>query len=215
MDSLGTSDLNQLYNHERREMIKRMMDAAAVTSRVLRQGGADDTTITTWEEQSHKTLCYCIIKLKEKYFGVSQDNHSWIGINPPPGTFTMQELWDKVLALPGKYTFIPNTLSDMAFTVEQNVYDASGNLTKRPHIHLMIRGHHAHSRRPASIAKTLAPFFKVQPNFIKTTHFRKSRLFEEHLTYIKGDKQDKKDPLVQLDITDRESLGIPNFKLFS
>jgi len=204
MESLGSTDIVQLYNYEKREMIKKMMDASSLTARVLKQGGASQDVIDIWEMQSNRTMYYCLRKLKEKYYGSTNDNHTWIGIDPSGQT--MQELWDKTHELCDKYCFTKG--EDMAFNVEQNTRNGV-----RPHIHLMIRG--VIKQRPAYIAKRLAEFYSCAPNFIEVKHFRRKQMFTEHLNYIKGIKSEAKMPDVQLDIKDRNNLGIPDFKLFS
>lgn len=204
MENLSTSDIAQLYSTEKRNLITRMTDAAAVTSRVLRQGGASEEIIDMWEEQSQNTMYYCIGKLRKKYYGDNNANHSWIGIDP--SGLTIQQLHDRTLELLGKYCFVKE--DDVAFCVEQNTKNG-----KRPHIHMMIRG--VINQRPAYIAKRLAEHYGCAPNFIDVKHFRKNKLYSEHLNYIKGIKEESKMPYVQLDKQDRETLGIPHFKLFS
>lgn len=208
MEYLVDSDIAQLYNIEKRELIKNRTDSVAQSVRTMRQFMLPED-IDRFEEVCKKHMYKAIAELREKYYGSHDECHSFIGIDP--SGLSMKQLWDKTKQLEGRYKWLPS--QDMAYSVEQNVYDKTGAVKKRPHVHLMIRGtlHH----KPSYIAEKLSKHYGCESNFVDVKKYTKNRAFTEHLEYIKGNKQDNKCPLVKLDITDRETLGIPHFKFFS
>lgn len=205
METLGTSDIAQLYNTEKRQILNERIDAKKQSiEQMNRYMIMQQEEIDRFATKCDELMYLAIARLKNKYYGTSEDNHTWIGIDPS-GT-TLETLWEKTKNLGGRYCF---TISDnMAFSVEQNTKNGI-----RPHVHMMIRG--VINQRPAYIAKRLAEYYDCAPNFIDVKHYRRKQLYEEHLNYIQGIKQEEKMPQVQLDIIDREALGIPHFKLFS
>lgn len=210
MEYLGETDKAQLYNFEKRELIRNRMDADTRSMKTMRQFMKEED-IDRFGEICKKLLYKAIVELKEKYYGFHEECHSFIGINPPPGTITMQELWNKTKQLEGRYKWLPP--ADMAYVVEQNVYDKSGNLIKRPHVHLMVRG--LIQQKPGYIAEKISKHFDISQPSIDVKKYSNNRAYVEHLNYIKGEKKDGKMELVELDIADRETLGIPDIKLFS
>lgn len=204
MNTLGTSDLDQLYNYEKRQLIKDRLDDCKQSIDVMNQGNLPPELIDNFRKICEECLCKAITQLKQKYYGDDEDNHTWIGIDP--SGISLEDLWKKTKALEGRFCF--TTSDDMGYCVEQNTENGV-----RPHVHMMIRG--VINQRPAYIAKRLAEYYECAPNFIHVKHHRRKVLFSEHKEYIQGNKAEDKKQLVQLDRRDRETLGIPHFKLFS
>lgn len=127
--------------------------------------------------------------IKKKYL--------WIGINPPPGAYTMLELYNKTVEATEKYKM----LREHAWTIEANT---DGGY--RPHVHMMI----PKSVRPARVVEQLSKIYKVKANSIEC---KDGYSYEEHLKYIKGEKKNEKILNVEKDIVERNELGIPNFIL--
>jgi hypothetical protein len=209
-ENLSPADLTLLYNNEKREFIKENFESIKRTENVMRGGlgqcGMTEEIVQKYLRHADLNLVNELNRLRKKYYGEADDNHTWIGINPPPGTTTMKKLWSKIRELPGCYIFCKE--EDMGWCVERHT-----QTTIREHIHLMIRGHI--SQRPAYIAKKLAEFFELSGNSIDVKHYRKKKLFAEHVNYIKGIKKEAKLPFVQKDIADRLIDSIPDYKLFN
>lgn len=207
MNTLGISDIATLYNLAKREMIADRMKDKRQSVSVMNQTGSGMTReeVDKFAEQCDKLLYLALSRLKLKYYGQKDDNHTWIGINPEGKT--MQQLWDLTNALGGRYSWVPPH-EDLAFCVEQNTSQGV-----RPHIHLMLRG--IVSQKPSYIAKRLSEYYDCPNNFIDVKHFRKKVMYQEHEKYIKGDKKTEKQELVNQDNVDRQDLGIPQYKPFN
>jgi len=203
MDTLGDSDIAQLYNLEKRQLMKDRMEACDQSVRVMRQY-METELIDNFRKVCENCMYKAMNDLKKKYYGEDEDNHTWIGIDP--SGISMEDLWKKSKELEGRYCFTQP--DNLAYCVEQNTENGV-----RPHIHMMIRG--VINQRPAYIAKRLAEYYSCAPNFIHVKHLRRKQLFAEHKNYIQGIKKEDKMSLVKLDRLDRETLGIPHFKLFS
>lgn len=139
-------------------------------------------------------------KLDKIYAKVKGRTHYWIGINPPPENYDLKKINDKMESCVNKYImFQPG---NYLYTIEQNTENGI-----RPHIHLFLLTKH----RPNRIITNLAKEFNMQPNFIEVKTYRNNTLWEEHINYITGNKQDSKLELVKQDDIDREQLGIPKY----
>lgn len=124
--------------------------------------------------------------------------HHWIGINPPPDRYSLEELYNAIQECISKYSlFVEGSYS---YTLEQNT---AGGI--RPHIHLFL----ITKTRPNRIIETLAKHFKVAKPSIDLKTYRKDLLWEEHLSYINGDKKSEKMENVAQDNLDKFNLGIP------
>lgn len=207
MDTLGTSDISQLYNIEKRKLIKEQMDMLDFDCRVMRQMGTiTDDMIKNFRKIAENCMYKAMNDLKKKYYGEDDDNHTFIGINPPPDTVSMMDLWEKTKQLEGRYIWAKG--EDMSYVVEQHT---DGGV--RPHVHLMIRG--LLTQRPAYIAARLGDHYDISASSCEVNHFRKKRAYGEHVKYIQGIKKEEKEENTELDRQDRETLGIPHIKLFS
>lgn len=207
MNTLGISDIATLYNLAKREMIEGRMKNKhrSVAQMNMTGSGMTPAEIDTFAENCDKLLYSALAKLKLKYYGQKDDNHTWIGINPQGKT--MQQLWDLTNALSGRYSWV-TPHEDLAFCVEQNTSEGI-----RPHIHLMLRG--IVPQKPSYIAKRLSEYYDCSNNFIDVKHYKRKVLYLEHENYIKGEKTSAKIELVNQDKLDRSDLGIPHYKPFN
>lgn len=124
--------------------------------------------------------------------------HYWIGINPPPSTYTLKKLYDTMQDCVAKYSLFQE--GNFAYTIEQNT---SGGI--RPHIHLFL----CTTVRRARVIDLLSKHFKVGKPSIDLKIYRKDLLWEEHLTYINGEKKSEKMDFVAQDNLDKFELNIP------
>ena len=123
--------------------------------------------------------------------------HHWIGINPPPNKYTLKTLANAMQEASAKFKlFEPGSFT---YTLEQNTLNGV-----RPHIHLFL----VSTTRPSRIIDILARFFKVQKNSIDIKTYRKDILWDEHLSYINGDKKSEKMEFVTADNLDKFNLDI-------
>ena len=211
METLGNADLMLLYNKERKYIIEDIQERDKKTAAIMRAGIAhapdvmDEETVRKFEEICEKCMYRALKNLRNKYFGQSEDCHTWIGINPcvlGDETPQLKNLWDKTISLLGRYKCIPS--SGVAFCVERNTRNGI-----RPHIHLMIVGEQ--QDRPAHIVNTLAKYYGCAKNLIDVKKFKRKQMLAEHLKYIKGEKALEKMPFVELDRKDRIKENVENF----
>lgn len=136
----------------------------------------------------------CLAKeLKNKPQGA--ENHAWIGINPPPGEYTLKELYEKLL----KDNPYPGSLA----TVEQHT---EGGI--RPHIHQLVRV--SSNTRKNHIITKLSKVYDLNPQSIQVNITKNKVLIDKWEAYLNGSKKDSKLENVELDLKDREKDGIPN-----
>lgn len=145
-----------------------------------------------------------ILQVTEKALAVKQElidpqekKYLWIGINPPPGKYSMLQLYEKTLAAINKIKW----LKEHAFTVEGHT---DGGY--RAHVHMMI----PKVVKPCRAIESLSRHYQVEANSIecKTGH-----CYNEHLKYIMGDKKNEKKINVEKDIVERNEIGISNYIL--
>lgn len=139
--------------------------------------------------------------LRSRFIKPPPDNeatHVWIGINPPPNTTTLTELWEKTMDAVHKYKWLEKS----AYTVEANTSNGY-----RPHVHLMA----VTKEKAYRIIQILSKYYNVEPNSIEAKPYHRGLLYEEHIKYIKGIKTSEKQENVNQDIEERETLEIPNF----
>lgn len=122
--------------------------------------------------------------------------YAWIGINPPPATLTMKELWEKALAT------MP--YDNYEISVEQHT---DGGL--RPHLHCVAKV--TANTRPKKEIVRLQKIYSLENHFIQYKIFHCPLLLAARQKYIRGEKVDKKVLHTEGDRVDRLVLKIPNF----
>ncbi len=88
--------------------------------------------------------------LKRRYFPPippEEDNHLWIGINPPPDTISLESLHKKLITILSKYKWIEP--DKYLATLEAHTDNGF-----RPHIHLMIISHEKPNRVISALANS-------------------------------------------------------------
>lgn len=150
----------------------------------------------------YKTYSERIKKLQEKFEDLGGKTHLWVGINPPPGKFSMLELYDKMteIAQRPKISFFRD---NFMWNIEQNT---KGGV--RPHIHLMLLDKKV---KPSRVIETLSKAFDIPKSSIECKRNFNNHLMPEHIAYLKGSKTDSKSEDVAKDICDRLDLGIPDY----
>jgi len=141
--------------------------------------------------------------LKKRFIKPTPDNeatHAWIGINPPPNTITLQELYEKTLEATHRYKWLDKS----GFVVEANTSNGY-----RPHIHMMA----VTKEKPYRIIDILSKYYNVSNNSIEVKLYHKGILYEEHLKYIQGNKRQEKQELVDKDKEERDTLDIPHINI--
>jgi len=128
-------------------------------------------------------------------------SHLWIGINPPPGQYTMEKLCQTTKAVVKKYKW----LEDNAWCVE--AHTAGGY---RPHIHLMV-AYNKNKVRPVRVIQMLSTSYKIEKHSIECKTYLNGNLYGEHMDYIIGMKKEGKKDDVLSDISERKSLKIQNY----
>lgn len=132
---------------------------------------------------------------KEYASAPPKEYYAWIGIVPPPGTYTMRELWDLAIKQMPYDNFI--------ICVEQNT-DAG----LRPHLHAVAKI--THNTRPKKEIARFQKIFSVENNSVHYKIFGKA-LLEARVKYVKGEKTEEKKEKNLQDISDRRDSKIPNF----
>mgnify|MGYP000052498848 CR=1 FL=1 len=130
-------------------------------------------------------------------------SHLWVGINPPPGQYTMLKIHDLTKAVVKKYKW----LEDSAWCVEAHT---DGGY--RPHIHLMV-SYNRNKIRSNAVIRMLSNSYKVEKHSIECKTYLNGNLNGEHIDYIMGLKSDEKKENVLSDISERNSLNIENYYL--
>lgn len=125
-----------------------------------------------------------------------KEYYMFIGINPPPNTYTMSELYE----LGKERTPYP----EFIMTVEQNTDQGI-----RPHLHILAKGL-KHTRKSREIPR-LAAIFKLSSQCIDFKSSSDTQLNSVRRSYIKGNKTDSKTNHVEQDKIDRAASGIPDF----
>lgn len=121
---------------------------------------------------------------------------AWIGINPPPNTISLVDLFNK-----GK-ELIPYRRYLMC--VEQHT---EGGI--RPHLHILARV--TETTRAKYEIPRLAKLFNLNPNSIECKITCIDGINQQREKYILGEKTEDKQEKVLKDRKIRETLGIPQF----
>lgn len=136
----------------------------------------------------------CLEKeLKAKPHGV--DNYAWIGINPPPGEYTLKELYEKLL-------------KDNPYTPSQAVVEQHTEGGIRPHIHQLVRV--SSNTRKNHIITKLSKVYGLNPQSVQVNITKNKILIDKWEGYLSGSKKDNKMENVELDKIDREKDNIPD-----
>jgi len=141
--------------------------------------------------------------LKKRFIKPTPDNeatHAWIGINLPPDTITLQELYEKTYEATHRYKWLDKS----GFVVESHTPNGY-----RPHVHMMA----VTKEKPYRIIQILSSYYNVQPQSIEVKLYHRGVLYEEHINYIQGKKRHDKLEYVEKDIEERDSLGIPHVNI--
>lgn len=151
--------------------------------------------------QTKKTLSI----LKTQVYGLpkppappNERTHLWIGVNPPPKTVSLDNLWVKASLAVLKYKW----LKCHAYCIEAHTKNGY-----RPHLHIMA----VSDEKPNRVISALANHFCLDKQSIECKAHHKGHLFGEHYDYIIGAKADAKMKDVDLDILERKKYDIPNY----
>jgi len=140
--------------------------------------------------QSYKNM---LLKKEAKH---PSQSYAMVGINPPPGTFSLKDLYDFCVE---HYPY-----KDYIMCVEQH----TGSGVIRPHLHIL----HPISpdARKNHVITRLAKVFKLERQSIDVSISRSSIVISRQEKYIRGEKKEEKLENVEKDIKDREYYNIPN-----
>jgi len=197
--------MDQLYNKER----KLIEDQAMKQLENIRELYPDGMRLDNGEWLSLEYLETMLVynghhvemkRLKDKYDRLGGRSHHWVGINPPPDSISLLELYNKMEKIIKKYSMFSET--NYLYSVEQHT---EGGV--RPHIHLMLENM---SAKPSRIIKTLATAMELKETSINIETYRKGMLFKEHIKYIIGEKIEEKENNIKLDKEARLLYGIPD-----
>lgn len=125
----------------------------------------------------------------------STDTYLWLGINPPIGSYTLLELYSKLL----KENPYPGSVA----CLEQNT---RGGI--RPHIHLLAKV--SSNTRKNHVISKISKSWSLVPQSIDASLSKSSSLVSKWNGYIRGSKTADKMENVELDRIDREKYSIPN-----
>lgn len=135
-----------------------------------------------------------------KYDQIAGPSHYWIGINPPPGTVTVLQLYQKTEQLFARYKMFEK---GYLYCIETHTENGL-----RPHIHMIIRDTRP---KPSRVAETLAKHYKISENSIERKKYSEGILYAEHVEYIKGNKKASKLDFVQNDEKILSEYNIPKY----
>jgi hypothetical protein len=160
-----------------------------------------------FEEEKEKSLKRSLEIAHKRIFKPMEENdtikpsHLWIGINPPPGKYTMEKLCQMTKGIVKKYKW----MEDNAWCVESHTEGGY-----RPHIHMMV-SYNRNKIRPNAVIRMLANSYKVECNSIECKTYLNGNLFGEHMDYILGTKIKDKEDNVLSDIAERNELNIEHY----
>lgn len=195
---LGTiyMDTQKILNKAKQTILNEMEDFRSnlhslyTTNEFIEQFGV------TQDEFIH-TETLKALAVKQQLIDPQEKKYLWIGINPPPGKYSMLQLHEKTLAAINKLKW----LKEHAYTVEGHT---DGGY--RPHVHMMI----PKVVKPHRVIESLSSYYKVETNSIEC---KAGYCYNEHLKYIMGEKKNEKICNVEKDIVERNEIGIPNYIL--
>lgn len=134
-------------------------------------------------------------ELEEQSKSQFGESYAWIGINPPPSTITLNELYEKLLKV--------NPYKNGTAVVEQNT---EGGV--RPHIHQLCKI--SSNTRKNHIITRLSKLYGLEPQSIDVNISKNKLLVAKWKEYVEGNKKDDKMNNVGRDVEDREKYGIPH-----
>ncbi len=196
------SILAVIYNREKRKRLDEMelfRENLLVTFLNFEKefGESLDNFIITQTKKSLAAL-KILVYGEPKPQSPNDASHLWIGINPPPNTTTLKELWERTLVALQKY----KCLATHACCAEAHTSNGY-----RPHIHLLA----ITNEKPNRLITALANHFKLDKQSIECKAHHKGVLFGEHYDYIMGSKKTSKMKDVDLDVLERAKFDIPDF----
>lgn len=120
---------------------------------------------------------------------------AWIGINPPPNSISLGDIFNKGKELPYKHYMM---------CAEQHT---DGGI--RPHLHILALV--SKTTRPNKEIARLAKMFNIKESSVEVKITNNEGLNLQREKYILGDKTEDKQEKVLKDKEIRETLGIPQF----
>lgn len=120
---------------------------------------------------------------------------AWIGINPPPNTISLEELYTLGKQLPYKH---------FTMCVEQHT---DGGI--RPHLHILAIV--SKTARANKEIPRLAKMFNVGENSIECKISNNENLNNQRYKYVIGEKREEKLKNVEKDKESRKELGIDDY----
>lgn len=196
--------MDSFYNLEKRKIEEKYHQTKTSWEQNFPNGlPLDDGTLMPLEELIRKMVYEALHtdlkNLRAEFERIEGRTHYFIGINPPK-TIKIEELNKQMLEMIHKFKmFQPDKY---LMCIEQNTSNGI-----RPHIHIMLET----KVRPARVIEQLAKHFKIDKPSIDLKKHTHSILWHEHIDYVKGRKTSHKMDLVEMDVQDRTSLGIPQY----
>lgn len=139
-------------------------------------------------------------KINYKYDCLTGQSHYWVNINPPTGSHTVLQLYQKMQKITTRYK-----LFNKGFLYCIENFTEGG---QRPHIHCMVLDTSIKKHR---ILETLAKSFGCELNFIHVVKYTDGILYQEHVEYIKGNKKSSKIEFVENDLKILSEYNIPKY----
>ncbi len=197
--------MDQLYNKERKMLEDQAMKQLENIRELFPEGYRMENSEWLSLEYLETMLVYNghhveLKRLKDKYDRLGGRSHHWIGINPPPDTISLIDLYEKMEKTIKKYSMFNDV--NYLYCVEQHT---DGGI--RPHVHMMLENM---AVKPNRIIKTLATAMGVKETSINIETYRKNLLFKEHIKYLQGEKCEEKEKNINLDKEARGVYGIPD-----
>lgn len=197
-----------LYRLEKQELVKEQMKYKLRLRELFPKGIPSEDGIISVDNFIHEVTTKSLLILSRRYFPpVPHDEatHLWIGINPPPNTINVKDLFNKTIKAVKKYSFLQKA---HIFCVESHTRNKKTGLPLyRPHIHLLS----VHHEKPGRVRTALQNFYQLEPASIEAKCWHAGLLYDEHVKYVKGIKQDSKAEEVSQDIDERIALDIPDY----
>lgn len=132
---------------------------------------------------------------KKYYSKHTRDYYAWIGVNPPVNTTTLKALYDHAV----------NIMPYRGYEMTPEIHTKNG---QRPHLHILLKIN-ANTRKQHIVAK-LAKAFKLNPQSVDVSISSSSSLIESWRKYLRGEKTEEKQELVEKDKEYRENNNIPH-----
>lgn len=145
--------------------------------------------------EKDKKFMECHLKKLRGQKDSGNSNYAWIGVNPPPDTYTLKELYNLCVE---KFPYREYEMVAEQFT--------TGGI--RPHLHILLKV--SGNTRKNHVISRLSKVFEIEAASVQVRISSNVSLVERWRKYLQGEKSDTKSEYVSKDKEYRENNNIPH-----